>query len=66
LIIVAATIQAPDILIGHVGDHFLQLGILAEEVLACISAALGLEVLVFAVDALFHDASEQTFVVRSQ
>ena len=53
--IVAAAVQAPDLVIGHVGDHLLQLRILAEEVLARVGAALGLEVLVLAVDALLHE-----------
>jgi hypothetical protein len=50
--IVAAAVQAPDVVVGHVGDHRLELGILAEEVLARVGAADGLEVLVLAVDAL--------------
>ena len=63
--IVAAAIQAPDLLIRHVGDHRLELGILAEEMLARVGAALGLEVLVLAVDALFHHAAQQALGVAA-
>ena len=61
--IVAAAIQAPDLLVGHVGDHILELGILAEEMLARIRAALGFEVLVLAVHAFFHQALEQALMI---
>ena len=44
----------------------LQLGILAEEMLARVRAALGLEVLVLAVDALFHHAAQQALRVARQ
>ena len=56
--IVAAARQAPDLLVGHAGDAGLELGVLAEEVLADIGAVLGLEVLVLAVDALLHAAQQ--------
>jgi hypothetical protein len=59
----AAAVQAPDFLIRHVGDHLLGLGILAEEMLARIRAALGFEVLVLAVHALFHQALEQSLLI---
>src|SRR5882672_5845899 len=47
--IMATAIQVPNLLIRHVGDHFLELRVFAEEMLAHIGAVLGLEVLVFAV-----------------
>ena len=56
--IVAAARQAPDLLVGHAGDTGLELGVLAEEVLADIGAVLGLEVLVLAVDAFLHAAQQ--------
>ena len=59
----AAAVQAPDLLIRHVGDHLLELGILAEEMLAGVGAALGLEVLVLAVDAFLHQALEQPLLI---
>src|ERR1700679_14593 len=37
--IVTAAIQAPDLIVGHIGDHFLQLGIFTEEMFARIRAA---------------------------
>ncbi len=64
--IVAAAVEAPDLLIRHVGDHRLELGILAEEVLAGVGAALGLEVLVLAVDAFLHHAPQQALVCRAR
>src|SRR6185437_2998574 len=64
--IVTATVEAPDLLIGHVGDHRLELRILAEEVLPRVGAALGLEILVFAVDAILHHTAQQTFGVARQ
>src|SRR6185437_11668246 len=64
--IVAAAIEPPDLLIRHVGDHRLELRVLPEEVLAGIGAALGLEVLVLAVDAFLHDAPQQALVVAGE
>jgi hypothetical protein len=64
--VVAAAVETPDVVIGHVGDHFLELGKLAEEVLARVRATLGLEVLVFAVDAFFHDAPEEALSISRQ
>ena len=64
--IVAAAVQAPDVVIRHVGDHLLELGVLAEEILARVRAALGLEVLVLAVDALFHQALQEALRVARQ
>jgi hypothetical protein len=64
--IVTAAVEAPDVLVGHVGDHLLELWILAEEVLASVGAALGLEVLVLAVDALFHHTAQQAVGVARQ
>ncbi len=64
--IVPAAIQAPDVVVRHVGDHLLELGILAEEILARVGAALGLEVLVLAVDALHHQAAQQALLVAGE
>ena len=61
--VVTAAVQAPDLVVGHVGDHRLEFGELAKEILARVGAALGLEVLVLTVDALFHDATQQPQVV---
>ena len=57
--VVAAPVQAPDVLVAHMGHLAGQLGILAEEVLARIGPALGLEGLVLAVDALLHALAQQ-------
>ena len=61
--IVTAAVQAPDLVVGHVGDHGLEFGELPEEILARVGAAFGLEVLVLTIDALFHDATQQAEVV---
>ncbi len=52
--VVTAAIQMPDVLVGEVRHHRFELGGAAEKVLTRIGAALGLERLVVAVDALFH------------
>src|SRR5215218_1555566 len=56
--VVAAAGQGPDLVVRHAGDHGLQLGVLAEEVLPHVGAVLRLEVLVLAVDRLLHPLEE--------
>ena len=56
--IVPASGQRPDLGVRPVLDHRRRLGIAAEEVLADISAILGLEILVFAVDAFVHQLAQ--------
>ena len=63
--IVPAAVQAPDVLVGHVRHHLFQLGVLAEEKVASVFTALGLEGLVFAVDRLFHALSQQSLRCRA-
>src|SRR5215469_7992277 len=57
--IMTAAVQILELLIGHVGNKFEQLGISAEELFAHVSAALGLKALVLAVDGLFHALKQQ-------
>ena len=64
--VVAAAVQAAELFVGLVFDELEQLGILAEEVLAEVSAVLGLEALEVAVDALFHALEEQALVVARE
>ena len=52
--VVTATGERPDLIVGPVGDHRGQLRVLAEEELAHVGAALGLERLVLAVHRLLH------------
>ena len=66
LVVVAAAVQPPDVVVRHGRDHLLQLGILAEEVLARVRAALGFEVLVLAVDAFLHHPAQQALGVARQ
>ena len=64
--IVAAAIQMPDVLVRQVRDHRLELGIAAEEMLARIRAAFGLERLVLAVDALLHRLAQQAVLIARE
>ncbi len=64
--IVAAAVQAPDLLVGHRGHHLAQLGVLAEEVLAHVGAVAALELLVLAVDGLFHALAQDAVVVARE
>ena len=64
--IMTAAIQVPDLFIRHIRDHFLQFRILAEEMFACIGAALGFEILVFAVHAFFHHPPEESLLIALQ
>src|SRR5690606_41071090 len=61
--IVPAAIEPPDVVVRHVGDHCLELGMPAEEVLARVRAPLRLERLVLAVDALLHRAAQDALLV---
>ena len=62
----AAAGELPDFLIRPVGDHGRRFGIAAEEFLANVAAVLGLEVLIFAVDAFFHQLPQATGHVLGQ
>ncbi len=64
--IMAAAIEVPNLLIRHIGDHFLEFGVLAEEMLARVGAALGFEILIFAVHALFHHALQEALLIARQ
>ena len=55
--IVTAARHLPDLIVAHVSDHVLQLGIFSEEMLADIGAVFRFVVLVFAIDAFFHALS---------
>jgi hypothetical protein len=52
--VVAAAVQSPQVLVGHACDHGLELGVLAEEMLADVGPVAGGVVLILAVDALLH------------
>ena len=64
--VVSAAVQAPDVLVGQVRDHLLELRVFPEEVLSRIGTALGLEVLVLAVDRLLHALAQQSLGVEVQ
>mmetsp|Transcript_4939 Transcript_4939/g.17780 ORF Transcript_4939/g.17780 Transcript_4939/m.17780 type:complete len:427 (-) Transcript_4939:721-2001(-) len=64
--VMAAAREAPDLVVAHVGDHRLQLVVLAEEMLAHVGAALALEVLVLAVDTLFHALEQDAALVLGE
>ncbi len=61
--IVAAAVQTHDVGIGEFLHHLQQLGRFAEEMLARVRAALGLVVLILAVDGLVHALLHQSLVV---
>ena len=56
--IVAAAIQAPDVVVGKIAHHLQRARILAEEILARVGAAERLAGLVFAVDGIHHDLAQ--------
>src|SRR6266478_4822656 len=62
--IVAAAMQAVKLVVAHVGDQLEQRWIFPEELLADIRAALGLEILVLAVHALFHALQQEAGTVE--
>ena len=64
--VVAAAVELPDVVVGHVRDHLEQLGVLPEEVLARVGAAAHLVVLVVAVDRLFHALEQQALACRAR
>ena len=64
--VVAAAVQAPDVLVAHARDHLQDLRVLAEEMLAHESAVVGLEVLVLAVDGFLHDAQQHARPCRAR
>ncbi len=64
--VVAAAVQPGELLVGLILHQFQQFGVFPEELLAQIGAALGLEGLEVAVDALFHALEEQTLVIAGE
>ena len=64
--IVTTAVEPPDVVVAHARHHFEQLRILAEKVLAHERAVIGLEVLVLAVDGVFHHAQQSAFVIASK
>ncbi len=64
--VVAAALQAVDVVVGHVGRQSLQLGVLVEEVLA-VEAAVGRGVLLqLAIDGFVQAPQEHAFVVARE
>ena len=66
LLVMAAAVQAPDVVVGHVLGHLHQFRVLAEEVLAHVGAALGAVVLVIAVDRFLHALSKDALLVAGE
>ena len=64
--IMAATVEAPDIVIGHVGHHRGSFRVFAEEMLARVRAAECLAVLVFAVDGFHHQLAQHAVGIACQ
>ena len=61
--VMATTVEAIDVLVGHVRHQFLQLRIGAEEMLAGVGAAVLLVGLILTIHALFHTAAQQALVI---
>ena len=61
-----AAIETPDLVIRHIGYHRREFRVLAKKMLAGKRAALGFEILVFAIDAFFHPLAQQPLVVACQ
>ena len=61
--IVAAAVEAPDVLVAHLRDGLEQRRVLAEEVLADEGAVVGLHRLVVAVDGLHHHLAQDAVLV---
>lgn len=64
--VVAAAVEAPDVVVGQVRHQLGGFGVLAEEVLARVLAAEGLAVLVFAVDGFHHQLAQLAAGVARQ
>ncbi len=61
--VMAAAVQAGELLVGHVLYKIEQFGVLAKEVLAKVGTTLGLVGLEVAIDALFHALEQEAGVV---
>ena len=64
--IVPAAVQAPQVLVGHVGDHRLEFRVLAEEVFADVGAVAGAVGLEVPVHALLHPLEQDALGVAGQ
>ena len=58
--IMTAAVQAPDVIVRHIGDHFQQLGIFAEKMFTDIGTVSRFESLIFAVYTFHHALLQQT------
>ena len=58
--IMSTTVQAPDIVVRHTGNHFQQFRVLPKKVLTYISAVSRLKGLVLAVNTLHHSLLQQS------
>jgi hypothetical protein len=63
--VVAAAVERPDVVVGPVGNQFLEFR-RVEEVLAHVGAVLGLEGLVLAVDAFHHALLQDALLVAQR
>ena len=64
--IMPAPIQTPYVVIGHLGHHFEQTGMLAKKVLSNERAIICFKRLVLAVDRLFHHALQNPLAINSK
>ena len=61
-----AAIQPPYVLVGHGRHQFAQFRVLTEEMLTRVSAALGLVILIFAVNGFFHSPAQQAIFILGE
>ena len=64
--VVPAAAEPFELIVGFIGDHFKKFRVLAEEFLADVRAALGFEVLVFAVYAFLHALDKKAVVIAGK
>src|SRR5690625_1024436 len=61
-----AAVEPPNVLVGHVGNHFTKLVIGAKKVLAHVSTIIGPVFLILAINRLFHALAQNALGVASQ
>ncbi len=64
--IMPTAIQAPDVIVSHVGDQRFGFRVLTEEVFTGVRAATSLEVLILAVNGFHHQLHQLAGFVASE
>ena len=61
--IVATTVQTPDVIVRHAGDHFEQLRVLTKEMLANICTVICFVVLILTIYRVHHDLLQDSILI---